>query len=89
MLLRNRNIRNLEQIAPNGSETMPEGTVKWFNYVKGFGFIGREQGDDLFVHTSEVEGRIGEGDLVEFEVGESPKGPNAINVRKIGDAEEE
>ena len=60
-----------------------------FNYVKGFGFIGREDGDDLFVHTTEVEGRIGEGDLVEFEVGESPKGPNAVNVRKIGDAEEE
>ena len=57
--------------------------------MKGFGFIGREEGDDLFVHTTEVDGRIGEGDLVEFEVGDSPKGPNAINVRKIGDAEEE
>ena len=68
---------------------MATGTVKWFIYVKGFGFIGREDGDDLFVHTTEVEGRIGEGDLVEFEVGESPKGPNAVNVRKIGDAEEE
>ena len=68
---------------------MATGTVKWFNYVKGFGFIGREEGDDLFVHTTELEGRIGEGDLVEFEVGESPKGPNAVNVRKSGDAEEE
>ena len=68
---------------------MATGTVKWFNYVKGFGFIGWEDGDDLFVHTTEVNGRIEEGDLVEFEVGESDKGPNAVNVSKIGDAEEE
>ncbi|MDA3812206.1 MAG: cold-shock protein [Spirochaetaceae bacterium] len=62
---------------------MTNGTVKWFNSTKGFGFIQQENGDDLFVHTSEVEGYINEGDKVEFEVGQGPKGPCATNVRKI------
>ena len=48
-----------------------------------------DEGDDLFVHTTEVDGRISEGDIVEFEIGDSDKGPNAINVRKIGESEEE
>lgn len=61
---------------------MAQGTVKWFNQVKGFGFIEQEGGDDLFVHKSQVEGTIRDGDTVEFEVGEGPKGPNAVNVRK-------
>ena len=61
---------------------MAQGTVKWFNFVKGFGFIEQEDGDDLFVRKTQVEGRIEEGDSVEFEVGEGPKGPNAINVKK-------
>jgi CspA family cold shock protein len=64
-------------------ENMAEGQVKWFNQSKGFGFIEREDGDDLFVHISQVEGRIEDGDNVEFEIGEGPKGPNAINVRKV------
>ena len=62
--------------------TMPTGTVKWFNRIKGFGFIEQEGGEDLFVHKSQVTGEISDGDSVEFEVGEGPKGPNAINVRK-------
>ena len=61
---------------------MPTGTVKWFNRIKGFGFIEQEEGDDLFVHKSQVAGELNEGDSVEFEIGEGPKGPNAINVRK-------
>ena len=62
---------------------MPTGTVKWFNRVKGFGFIEQEEGEDLFVHKSQVSEDLNEGDSVEFEIGEGPKGPNAINVRKI------
>ncbi len=61
---------------------MPTGTVKWFNQTKGFGFIEQDEGEDLFVHKSQVTGRINDGDSVEFEIGEGPKGPNAINVRK-------
>ncbi|HIG02865.1 MAG TPA: cold-shock protein [Candidatus Poseidoniales archaeon] len=61
---------------------MAQGVVKWFNQTKGFGFIEQEDGADLFVHISEVEGRIEDGDTVNFEIGEGPKGPNAVGVSK-------
>ena len=50
---------------------------------KGYGFIEQEDGEDLFVHYTQVEGEIKDGDSVEFEVGEGPKGLNAMNVSKI------
>lgn len=60
------------------------GTVKWFNATKGYGFIGRDAGDDVFVHFSAInmEGyrRLKEGQKVEFEVEEGPKGLQAANV---------
>ena len=64
------------------SETVT-GTVKWFNDAKGYGFIEQEEGEDLFVHKSQIEEDLHEGDSVEFEVGEGPKGPNAMNVKKV------
>ncbi len=65
------------------------GTVKWFNDGKGFGFISREGGKDLFVHYSALQSvgdarrTLNEGDVVEFEVEETPKGPQATNVVQI------
>ena len=64
-----------------------EGTVKWFNESKGYGFISQENGSDVFVHYSAIQGdgfrTLNEGDRVSFEIGDGPKGPHAINVSRI------
>lgn len=66
---------------------METGTVKWFNSSKGYGFITREKGEDLFVHYNAIEGEgyksLDEGDKVQFEVGQGQKGLQATKVSKI------
>ncbi|MCK5148239.1 cold-shock protein [bacterium] len=66
---------------------METGTVKWFNASKGFGFISRDEGDDVFVHYRAIKSEgfktLDEGDKVEFEIEEGPKGLQAANVSKI------
>jgi cold shock protein len=63
-----------------------KGTVKWFNNAKGYGFIGRSDGPDVFVHYSAISSEgyksLQEGDTVEFEIAEGQKGPQAANVSK-------
>jgi CspA family cold shock protein len=69
------------------SEEREIGTVKWFNNGKGYGFIEREEGDDLFVHYSAILGEgyrsLEEGQRVEFNIEESPKGLQAANVTLV------
>jgi CspA family cold shock protein len=64
-----------------------QGTVKWFNRSKGYGFIERVDGDDVFVHYSSIQGEgfrnLDEGDRVEFTIESSPKGPQAANVMRL------
>ena len=66
---------------------MVNGTVKWFNESKGFGFVTKEDGGDVFVHYSAIQGNgfktLAEGQAVSFEVVDGPKGPKAENVTKI------
>ena len=76
--------KTTEQIVSN---SMVTGTVKWFNGEKGFGFISREGGDDVFVHFSAIQGdgyrTLEEGQRVQFDVGPGRKGEEALNVQPI------
>ena len=66
---------------------MPQGTVKWFNNKRGWGFIVKEDGEDIFVHYSAIKGdgfrSLTEGQRVQFEIEEGEKGPAAANVEPI------
>ena len=66
---------------------MVQGTVKWFNADKGYGFVGQDDGPDVFVHYSAIDSSgpqtLQEGDRVEFEVSQGQKGPQADAVRKL------
>ena len=63
---------------------MEHGTVKWFNPEKGYGFLTRENGDDVFVHFSSIQGEgfktLSEGEPVTFDIEDTPRGPQAVNV---------
>jgi len=81
-------IRQIAKITRSGALGMKEqGTVKWFNAAKGYGFIQRESGEDVFVHFSAIQGdgyrTLEEGARVSFEVKKGPKGLQAANVERV------
>jgi CspA family cold shock protein len=72
---------------------MVQGRVKWFNDSKGYGFIEVEGAEDVFVHHTAIEGEgfktLAEGEMVEFEIAQGDKGPQAVNVKRGGVTEDE
>lgn len=78
---------DLRNFFPRRRCSMQKGTVKWFNETKGYGFITKEDGGDVFVHFSEIQSNgfktLAEGQEVTFEVADGPKGPKAVNVARI------
>jgi CspA family cold shock protein len=81
-----RNAYQFALDAQGGISIMEHGTVKWFNAEKGYGFITRQDGGDVFVHFSAIQGdgykTLEEGQAVTFEVEQSDRGPQAVNVNK-------
>lgn len=77
----------LDVVARGGYVERLKGTVKWFNNAKGYGFIGRDEGPDVFVHYSAITAdgykSLQEGDQVEFEITQGQKGPQAANVARV------
>ena len=72
---------------------MEKGTVKWFNNAKGYGFITRENGEDLFVHFKSIAGEgyktLKQGEAVQFDVEQGQKGLQAVNVTRLGGGQEQ
>jgi CspA family cold shock protein len=81
-------LRSTSIVLPRqGEKCMPRGTVKWFDDRKGYGFIARDGSEDVFVHFSAIQGNgfktLSEGQEVEFEITNGPKGVQAVNVNKV------
>jgi CspA family cold shock protein len=75
------------QVLKGGKSFMEKGTVKWFNETKGYGFITRDSGGDVFAHYTAIQGdgykTLSEGDVVSFDIVDGDKGPKASNIVKI------
>jgi len=86
-LRRHSSFESLERASLDLVRRQVQGKIKWFNNSKGYGFIGRDDGPDIFIHYSAIAGdgyrTLNEGDAVEFEIVQGSKGPQAANVTKI------